>query len=135
MFCATLISWCFKKESVVSLSSCEAEFISTSLCVCQVAWLMNLLEELVSNEGEAVILLIDNVSAINLAKNLILHGMNNHIEMRFHYLMELVSEVRLRLGYYKSEDQVVDLLTKGVTNDVFKRLKMSMIMEDLQHLN
>lgn len=31
--------------------------------------------------------------------------------------------------------QVVDLLTKGIINDVFKRLKMNMGMEDLEHLN
>lgn len=48
---------------------------------------------------------------------------------------ELVSEGMLRLGYYRSEDQVDDLLTKGVTNDVFKRLKMNIDMEDLEHLN
>lgn len=47
----------------------------------------------------------------------------------------LVSEERLRLGYCRSENQVADLLTKGVINDVFKRLKMNMIMEYLEHLN
>lgn len=55
--------------------------------------------------------------------------------MRFHYLRELVSEGRLRLGYCRSEDQVADLLIKRVTNDVFKRLKMNMSMIDLRHLN
>ena len=60
---------------------------------------MNLLKELGSNEGEATTLLVDNVSAINLAKNSIAHGRSKHIEMRFHYLRELVSEGKLRLGY------------------------------------
>lgn len=57
--------------------------------------------------------------------------MSKHIYMTFNYLRELVGEGRLRLGYYRSEDQVADLLTKGVTNDVFKRLKMRMGMVDL----
>ena len=96
---------------------------------------MNLLEELGSSEGGAITLLVDNVFAINLAKNLIAHGRSKHIEMRFHYLRELVSDGRLRLGYCRSEDLVVDLLTKGVTNDVFKRLKKSMGMVDLHHVN
>ena len=65
---------------------------------------MNLLEKLGSSEGETVTLLVDNVSAINLAKNLIAHWRSKHIEMRFHYLRELVSEGRLRLGYCRSED-------------------------------
>lgn len=96
---------------------------------------MNLLKELGNNGGEVFTLLVDNVSLINLAKNPIAHGRRKHIEMRIHYLRELVSEGKLRLGYYRSEDQKVDLLTKGVTNDVFKRLKMSMGMEYLEHLN
>ena len=96
---------------------------------------MNLLDELDNSEGEVVTLLVDNVFAINLAKNPIAHGRSKHIEMRFHYLRKLVSKGRLRLRYCKSKDQVTDLLTKGVTNDVFKRLKMSMGMVNLQHLN
>lgn len=39
------------------------------------------------------------------------------------------------IGIFHSEDQVADLLTKGVRNDVFKILKMNMSMEDLEHLN
>lgn len=135
MFGVTPISWCSEKESVVALSSYEAEYIVASLCACQAVWLMNLLEELGNNEGGVVTVLVDNVFAINLAKNQIKHGRSNHIEMRLHYLRELVSDGRLRLGYCRSEDQVADLLTKGVTNVVFKRLKKRMDMVDLQHMN
>ena len=74
MFGRTPISWCSKKEPVVALSSCETEYIAASLCACQAMWLMNLLKELSGNEGEATTLLVDNVSAINLAKNPIAHG-------------------------------------------------------------
>lgn len=122
MFSKTPISWYLKNELAVTLSSYEVEYITASLCACQAVWLMNLLEKLGSSEGEVVTLSVDNVSAINLSKNPIAHEMSKHIEMRFHYLRELVSEGRLRLWYCMSEDQVVDLLTKGVINDVFKRL-------------
>lgn len=108
MFGATPIYWCSKKEPTVSLSSCEAEYIVASLYACQAVWLMNLLEELCSSEGGAVTLLIDNASAVNISKNPIAHGRSKHIEIRFHYLRELVSERRLRLGYWMVDlqDQV-----------------------------
>ena len=35
---------------------------------------------------------IDNMSAINLAKNPIAHGRSKHIEMRFHYLRDQVAD-------------------------------------------
>lgn len=87
----------------------------------------------VAKEGEVVTLPVDNFSAINLSKNSIAHGRNKHIETTFHYLRELVSEEKLRLEYCKSENQMVDLLTKGATNKLFKSLKMNMAMEDLKH--
>src|ERR1051325_4344728 len=46
MFGGAPISWCSKKEPVVALSSCEAEYISLFMCACQVVWLMNLLKYL-----------------------------------------------------------------------------------------
>lgn len=132
MFGGTPIYWCSKKELLVALSSCEVEYIVVSLCVCQVMWLMNLLKELGNNDGDVVTLLVDNVFAINVANNPTTHGRSMHIEMRFYYL---ISEGRLKLRYCRSEEQVVDLLTKGVTIEVFKRMKMSMGMEDLENLN
>lgn len=95
---------------------------------------MNPLKELGNCEGDVVRLMVDNVSAINLAKIPIAHGRSKHIEMKFHYLRELVSEEMLRLRYCRSEDQMVDLLTKGVTNEVFNGLKKNMDMEDLENL-
>lgn len=56
--------------------------------------------------------MVDIVYAINPAKNLIAHERSKHIEMRFHYLGELVNEGRLKLGCCRSEDQVANLLTK-----------------------
>lgn len=67
MFGGTSISWCSKKELIVVLSSCEVKYIVISLCMCQDIRLMNLLKELGINEGDDVTLLIDKVSAINLA--------------------------------------------------------------------
>lgn len=60
---------------------------------------MNLLKELGNKKGDVVTLMVDNISVINLAKNPIAHGRSIHIDMRFHYLRELVSEGRLRLGF------------------------------------
>jgi hypothetical protein len=104
MFGGAPISWCSRKESVVSLSSCEVEYIAASMCACQAVWLVNLLRELDNCTREGVLLLVDNVSAINLAKNPITHGRSKHIEMRFYYLRDLVSSGQLRLSYCRSEE-------------------------------
>jgi hypothetical protein len=119
---------------VVVLSTCAAEYIAASLCTCQGVWLCNLLNEINNIKCESVILKVDNLSAINLAKNLIAHGRSKHIEMRFHYLREQVDKGILKLEHCRTEVQVADLLTKGVTVEVFKRLKNLMGVKSLESL-
>ncbi|XP_045810820.1 uncharacterized mitochondrial protein AtMg00810-like [Trifolium pratense] len=127
------ISWYSKKEPVVALSSCEAEYIAASLNTCQAIWLKNLIEEISQDRCETVTLKIDNVSAINLAKNPIAHGRSKHIELRFHYLREQVSNGNLALMHCRSEEQVADLLTKAVTVQVFEKLRSEMGIETVDH--
>ncbi|GAU31071.1 hypothetical protein TSUD_322080 [Trifolium subterraneum] len=129
------ISWCSKKELVVALSSCEAEYIAASLSTCQAIWLRNLIEEISLVKCNTVTLKVDNVSAINLAKNPIAHGRSKHIEMRFHYLREQVNNGNLALEYCKSEEQVADLFTKAVAVQVFQKLRGLMGMETVANMN
>ncbi|PNX61424.1 copia-type polyprotein, partial [Trifolium pratense] len=128
-------SWCSKKEPVVALSSCEAEYIAASLSTCQAIWLKNLIEEISQDKCETVTLKIDNVSAINLAKNPIAHGRSKHIKLRFHYLREQVSNGNLALMHCRSEEQVADLLTKAVTVQVFENLRSEMGIETMDNMN
>ncbi|GAU43423.1 hypothetical protein TSUD_334860 [Trifolium subterraneum] len=78
---------------------------------------------------------VDNVSAINLAKNPIAHGRSKHIEMRFHYLREQVNNGNLTLEYCKSGEQVADLFTKAVAVQVFQKLRGQMRMETMANMN
>ena len=47
--------------------------------------------------------MIDNVSAIRLAKNPVSHGRSKHIEVRFHFLREQVNKGKLELIYYPTK--------------------------------
>ena len=63
----------------MAFSSCEAKYYVSSLCACQVVWLVNLLKELGNKVEEVVTLLVDNVSGINLSRNTISHRRRKHI--------------------------------------------------------
>jgi hypothetical protein len=67
------ISWQSQKQKVVALSTCEAEYIAAATACCQGIWLACLLKELTGEELRAPVLLVDNKSAIALAKNPVLH--------------------------------------------------------------
>ena len=62
----------------MALSTCEAEYIAGAVAACQVVWLLNLLHDLKVKVEEPLKLMIDNKSAIDLAKNPVLHGRSKH---------------------------------------------------------
>ncbi|GKV41340.1 hypothetical protein SLEP1_g48885 [Rubroshorea leprosula] len=65
----TAFTWSLKKQPIVTLSTCEAEYVALNSCVTHVVWLRNLLKELrVTQEGPTKIY-VDNKSSIALAKN------------------------------------------------------------------
>ena len=49
---------------------------------------------------------VDNTGAIDLAKNWSTTGKTKHIDVRFHYLRELVDQGMLDLQFVRSEDNV-----------------------------
>jgi len=72
---------------VVALSSCEAEYIVGAFIAWQTIWLNSLLKEIRVEVKKPLKLLIDNKSAMNLAKKSFSHGRNKHIEAKFHFLI------------------------------------------------
>lgn len=54
-----------RKKHGVALSSCEEEYIATSLCSCQTIWLLNLIDEIEGKFHGAMTVKINNMSPIN----------------------------------------------------------------------
>ncbi|XP_014506331.1 uncharacterized protein LOC106766087 [Vigna radiata var. radiata] len=116
-------SWSCTEEPVVALSSCEAEYIAACEATCQAAWLDSLMRELKIEVKGKVRLLVDNKSAIDLTKHPTSHGRSKHIETRFHFIREQVSKGKLEVLYCRSEDQIVDILTKALKGEHFLTLR------------
>jgi hypothetical protein len=68
-FGKSLVSWRSKKQQVVALSSCEAEYITVSTASTQALWLVRLLGGLLGRDTGAVELRVDSKSSLALAKN------------------------------------------------------------------
>ncbi|KAK2989938.1 hypothetical protein RJ640_013862 [Escallonia rubra] len=101
-----------KKQPIVTLSTCEAEYVASTSCVCKAIWLRFLLRELHLPQKESTEIFVDNKSAIALAKNPVFHDRSKHINTRYHYIRECIIEKGVELKYVKSQDQVADIFTK-----------------------
>jgi hypothetical protein len=115
------ISWSSKKQSIVALSTTEAEYIVASSAGCQIIWLRGILESLKHKQCGPTKLFCDNKSTISVIKDPVLHGRTKHIRMRFHFLRELVNEEVINVEYCKTDDQMANMFTKPVGGVCFKR--------------
>ena len=61
----------------------------------------------------------DNNSAIELSKNHVFHKRIKHIDIRFHFIRELVNNKEICLEFCRSKDQFAEIFTKPLENDTF----------------
>jgi hypothetical protein len=107
-----LVSWQSVKQQVVTLSSCEAEYIVASTASTQAIWLVRLLSDLLGRDTGAVELRVDSKSALAVAKNPVFHEWSKHIRVRHHFIRDCLEEGSIKAGYINTKNQLADLLTK-----------------------
>ncbi|CAL5420691.1 unnamed protein product [Camellia sinensis] len=101
-----VISWLSRKQPIVTLSTTEAEFVAVASCACQAIWLRRLLETLQHPHNGSTPIYCGNSSTIKLSKNPVLHGRSKHIDVRYHFLRDLVKDETLDLKHCRSADQL-----------------------------
>ena len=82
----TAFTWLSKKQAIVTLSTCEAEYVAVSLCVCHGIWLRRLLQDIYFSQIDATKIYVDSKSAMVLAKNPVYHERSKHIDIHFHFI-------------------------------------------------
>ena len=87
---SAMISWQSRKQSSVSLSTMEAEYIAACSASCEAIWLRKLLIDLFDLEMRATMILCDNQSCIKMTKNPVFHDRSKHIEIRYHFIHDML---------------------------------------------
>jgi len=98
------VSWSSKKQTSVALSSTEAEYIARAHAAKEVVWLRQLLSKLGQGTRYPTTLLIDNQSAIAIAKNPEFHDQTKHIDVQYHFLRQVVNNNVVELDYIPTGD-------------------------------
>ncbi|KAK2459144.1 putative mitochondrial protein [Trifolium repens] len=117
-----LISWFSKKQNCVALSTAEAEYIAAGSSCSQLVWMKQMLKEY-DVEQNALTLYCDNMSAINISKNPVQHSKTKHIDIRHHYIRDLVENKIVTLEHVGTKEQVADIFTKALDAVQFEKLR------------
>ena len=72
-----------------------------------------------------MVVFCDNTSAINISKNPVLHSRTKHIDIRHHFIHDLVENKVVSLEYVPTEGQIADILTKPLNVSRFESLRRS----------
>jgi len=128
------ISWYSGLQRIVALSSTEAEYIAVSTVACEIKYARQLLTFLGEGEESPTPVGEDNRGAIEWAKNEIDHKRTKHIDVRYHFVRELVESNLLRIYKEGTDDNRADPFTKPVTHAVFER-HMCALMVDIESLS
>ena len=122
-------------QSLVALSTTEAEYIALSAALREVIGLMNLLEEL-QNRGFHIPFLKptvkcktfeDNASCIQVATQPKMRPRTRHLAARLHHFRQKVLDGKIEIVYCPSKENIADIFTKALEKPAFEYLRTKLM--------
>ena len=112
------VTWSSKRQTTVTLSTVEAEYVAMSRSAQQMVWMQNWLSEVDVEFTVPGLISGDSWGAITLTKNTKDHGKVKHIDIRHHYIRELLQSGLIIIEQVSSSDNLADLFTKPLPHDL-----------------
>jgi hypothetical protein len=107
------ISWTSRAQRTIALSSTEAEYMALSDCSRQVVWMHTLMGEL-GYHLKPIPICGDNQGSIFIASNPVTEKRSKHIDIRYHYIREVIERKLAEVFFIDGENNPADLLTKNL---------------------
>jgi len=117
----------------MALPTTEAEYITIGRGCARIIWLKHQLFDY-RVKLLKVPLYCDNISAINLTKNLIQHSKTKHIELRHHLIRDHVQKGDCEIKFVKTKNLLVDLFRKPLARGKFNKLRTELGILDMKNV-
>jgi len=128
------VSWGSKKQTCTADSTMAAEFIALAAGSKEAEWLRNLLYEILVWQKPMVPVSIhcDSKSTLSKAYSQVYNGKSRHIGLIHSYERDLISNGVISIMFVRTEKNLADPLTKGLTNDMVLKTSLGM---GLKHIS
>lgn len=108
------VDWRSVKQTVVSLSSVEAEYVAMSKACKMIIHFRHLMDTIYQNQTEATLLFEDSMGAIATSANSKVTPRTKHIDVKYHHVRSLIENKVVAVEYIKTDLQKADILTKSL---------------------
>ncbi|KAA0036164.1 Retrovirus-related Pol polyprotein from transposon TNT 1-94 [Cucumis melo var. makuwa] len=78
-----------------------------------------MLKELQHEKDRATVIFCDNKATISMTKNPTFRSRTKHIDIRFHFIRDLLAKEEVSLSYCSTHEQWADILTKALSKEKF----------------
>ena len=112
-----------RKQTIVALSTAEAELIALCECVRAVITVRNRLSEIGHMQPPATAIFVDNQTAIHLVSQPTGGRRTKHFNVRLKFVREQVARGTVSVKYISTDYNMSDLLTKVLTADKTERFR------------
>ena len=72
----------------------------------------------------------DNLSCVQMSMNHVFHDKSKHIEIRYHFIRDMVQKGAVELQYIPTDDQTADVLTKPIPRVIFEYFRGRLGVEE-----
>jgi hypothetical protein len=129
------IAWCSKLQTIIALSSCEAEYVALSESLRDTIPLMNLINEF-KDHGFSVTssqprvfckAFEDNSGALELARLPKMRPRTKHINIKYHHFREHVRLGLIEVLPISTSEQLADIFTKPLAQNTFLKLRKALL--------
>ena len=121
-FVGGAVSWQSRLQQCVALSTTEAEYIAITESYKETLWMKNFLQELGVNQDSYVVY-CDSQSVIHLAKNSTYHLKSKHIDMKYHWIQDMLEQKQLQLEKIHTSKNASDMMTKSLPKEKLESCK------------
>ena len=106
------ITWSSKKQHIITLSSKEAEYIALTHVAKEALWLQSMVSKICRGDKKHVVINCNNQGSMVLSKDNKYHSWTKHIDIRYHFIHEVVKDSKVEVNYILTEENIGDIFTK-----------------------
>ena len=128
------VAWKSKSMKSVVLSTTEAEYVAVSEVVKEIKFLYQMLRRMEIKVPLPIKVQVDNVGAIWLANNSSVSERTKHVDLRAHFVRDMIKDQVIEINFVKSAENDSDIMTKNQQGQHYMYAK-SKLVYTVQEMN